>query len=137
MNTEAMNKKNHGRNVKRIREIVGMKQEALAAELGVGQQRMSAIEQKEEIEDELMEQIARILKVPAEAIRNFDEEKAVNIISNTFHDSAVGNVYFPTLNPIDKWIEALKKNEELYERLLKTEREKNELLQNLLKENKA
>ncbi len=126
-------KKHEGRNVKRIREIVGMKQEALAAGLGVNQQRMSAIEQKEEIDDELMLRIAEILKVPAEAIRNFDEQATVSILSNTFHEHAIiANSGTVTINPVEKWIEAIKKNEELYEALLKAEREKIALLEKML-----
>ncbi|MBO9571595.1 MAG: helix-turn-helix transcriptional regulator [Chitinophagaceae bacterium] len=134
-----MHKKHHGRNVKRIREILGRKQEDLATELGVNQQRMSAIEQKEEIEDELMQQIAQILNVPIEAIKNYDDEKAINIVANTFHadNSSVAFAYsdLATINPIDKWLEAIKKNEDLYEQLLKSEREKNQLLQSLINKN--
>ena len=45
--------KNHiGRKIGRIRELRGMKQEALAAELGISQQSISQLEQSERIEDE-------------------------------------------------------------------------------------
>jgi hypothetical protein len=50
-----------------------------------------------------LEQVAAILKIPAEAIRNFDEEKAVNIISNTFDE--LGQLYINNqfiYHPIDK-----------------------------------
>ena len=37
--------------------------------------------------------VIQILKVPEEAIKNFDEEQAINIISNTFHREAfIGNI---------------------------------------------
>jgi hypothetical protein len=39
----------------------------------------------------VLEQVAKILKVPVETIKNFDEQTAINIISNTFHDSAFIN----------------------------------------------
>jgi len=42
--------------------------------------------------------------------------------------------YSPTFNPIEKWMEALEQNKQLYERLLQTEREKIELLERMLKE---
>jgi transcriptional regulator with XRE-family HTH domain len=87
-----------GRNVKRFREMLGIKQEALALELGDdwSQRKISLLEQKEVIEPELLEQVAKALKVPAEAIKNFDEEAAINIISNTVnnHDNATGNSLF-------------------------------------------
>jgi transcriptional regulator with XRE-family HTH domain len=140
--TTDMSKTIHqGRNVKRFREMLGIKQEGLALELGDdwNQKKISLLEQKEIIEEDLLEQVAKALKLPVEAIKNFDEEAAVNIISNTFTDnnySAVGYIanYNPTFNPIDKLIEALDENKKLYERLLQSEREKNELLQKLLDE---
>jgi len=137
MTTTDMNEKIHqGRNVKRFREMLGIKQEALANELGEDwtQKKVSLLEQKETIEPDLLEQVAKVLKVPVEAIKNFDEEKAVHIISNTFNDSSIlnGINYNPTFNPIDKWVVALEENKKLYERLLQTEREKIELLQKML-----
>lgn len=118
-----------GRNVKRFREMLGMKQEALAYELGEewNQKKVSLLEQKEIIEDPLLEQIAGLLKVLAEAIKNFDEEKVVHIISNTFNDSSIlnGLNYYPTFNPIEKIVE-------LYEKLVASEKEKVELLKKML-----
>ncbi len=85
-----------------------------------------------------MEQVARALKVPAEALKNFSEEAAVNIISNTFQDESVAyaQYYKCTFNPFEKWVETTEKNEKLYEALLKSEREKVELLEKLLSEKK-
>ena len=130
-----------GRNIKRFREMLQIKQEALAWELGEdwSQKRVSLLEQKEVIEDDILDQVARILKVPAEAIKSFDADNAVNIITNTVNnsDSATGNHlnYYPTFNPLDKWAEALEENKKLYERLLQSEREKVELLQNMMGRN--
>jgi len=122
----------HGRNVKRFREMLGLKQEALALELGEewNQKRVSLLESKEVIEPEVLSAIAKVLKVPEEAIKNFDEEKAINIISNTFNDTSMLNAvnYNPTFNPIDKLIEVFEENKKLYEQLLASEREKIELL---------
>ncbi len=118
-----------GRNVKRIREILGIKQDTLANDLGLSQQSISQIEQKEVIDDELMNRISAILHVPVEAIRNFDSEAAINIISNTFtsQDNSILNAINPycTFNPIDKIVE-------LFEKLVESEKEKVELLKKLL-----
>ncbi|WP_339881429.1 XRE family transcriptional regulator [uncultured Algoriphagus sp.] len=134
-----MNEKiHHGRNIKRFREMLGIKQEALAFELGAdwSQKKISLLEQKEEVEEDLLRQVAEILKVPAEAIKSFNEEKAVNIISNSFtsHDNATGLIYNhnPTFNPLDKLIESMEENKKLYERLLESEKEKVELLKKML-----
>ena len=106
--------------------------EGLAYELGEDwtQKRVSILEQKETIEQDILDQVARILHVPADAIKNFDEQQAINIISNTFHDTNGLVNYNPSfnINPIDKWVEALEENKKLYERLLKAEQDKNELL---------
>jgi transcriptional regulator with XRE-family HTH domain len=137
MSTHDSQTTNHeGRNVKRLREILGIKQETLAAELGINQQKMSFIEQKEHIEDDMMAEIAKILKVPVDAIRNFNEEAVYNKIL-TFNDNSTMNDhsafnYNCTINPIDKWAEALEENKRLYERLLQSEREKVAILEKLL-----
>ena len=114
-----------GQKVERIRTFRGFKQEYLASKLGVSQQTVSKIEQQEEIEDALLKQIAEALGVTPEVIRNFDEDKITyiinhqyNIYNNEIKDNATNNFVF---NPIEKIAE-------LYERLLTTEREKNELL---------
>jgi transcriptional regulator with XRE-family HTH domain len=81
MMSETHTKKIHeGRNVKRFREMLGIKQDALAAGLGDdwNQQKISLLEQKETIDDAVLQQVAAALKIPAEAIQNFDEEQAVN-----------------------------------------------------------
>lgn len=118
-----------GRNVKRFREMLGIKQEVLAFDLDISQQKISQLEQKEIIENDLLQKISEVMKIPVEAFQNFDEEQAVSIISNTFtnHDSSTGISYnfHPTFNPIDKVIELYDEKIALYERLLK---EKDDML---------
>jgi len=121
-----------GRNVKRFREMLGIKQEALALELGDdwNQKKVSLLEQKEVIDDLLLEQVAKVLKVPAEAIKNFDEEAAI-VYFNTFNDNSFSHsngtfsAYHCTFNPVDKIVE-------LYEALITSEKEKVALLEKLL-----
>jgi len=115
-----------GRNVKRFREMLGIKQDALAWELGEdwNQQKVSLIEQKEIIDANLLRQISSVLKIPVEAIQNFDEETAINVIANTFtsYDSATGNsINYGTINfhPIDKISQLHEEKMALYERMLK------------------
>src|SRR5258706_4385509 len=81
-----------GRNIKRFREMLGIKQDALAAGLGDdwNQQKIFLLEQKETIDIPLLQQISAVLKIPVEAFQNFDEEQAVNFISNTFDNAAIG-----------------------------------------------
>ncbi len=124
-----------GRNVKRFREMPGIKQDVLANDPGLSQQAIAALEQKEALEEAQLQQIAALLKVPAEAIKNFDEENALNIISNTFHEAAfINSTGTFNIDPVEKWMEALGENKNLYERLLNSEKEKVALLQQLLNE---
>lgn len=124
-----------GRKISRIRELRGIKQEYLAVELGVSQQSISRMESSEVVEDELLERVAKVLGVPVEGIKNFSEEAVFNIIGNTVtnHDNASMFSYYPTFNPIDKLMQALEENKALYERLLKSEQEKVELLKQQIK----
>lgn len=130
---ETNTKKVHeGRNVKRFREMLGIKQDALAADLGDdwNQQKISLLEQKETIDATLLQQISAALKIPAEAIQNFDEEQAVNIIANTIDNGAIGYQRNEncTLNPIEKIIQLHEEKIALYERMLK---EKDEMMARL------
>ena len=113
--------------IKRIREIPGIKQDALPPEPGLSWQAISSLEQKEKIDDKILGDVAKILNVSVDAIKNFDDQGMLNVISNTFNDHAVlnGILYNPTFNPFDKMVE-------LYEALLKSEREKIALLERLL-----
>ena len=112
-----------GHNTKRFREMLGIKQDALAADLGDdwNQQKVSLLEQKETIDPALLQQISSALKIPAEAIQNFDEEQAINIISNTFGDNAcVGNPNSTfNFNPIEEIKKLHEEKIALYERMLK------------------
>ncbi len=126
IDTDMQNKKIHqGRNIKRFREMLGIKQEALAFELGEdwNQKKISLLEQKETVEADIVAKVAGILKVPAEAIENFDEEQAISIISNTASfDNCQQPAFFnfqPTFNPIDKIVELYDEKIALYERMLK------------------
>jgi len=123
-----------GRNVKRFREMLGIKQEALALDLGDdwNQKKVSLLEQKETIEDPLLQKISEVLKIPVEAFQNFDEEQAINIISSNFHDNATG-VIVNNYNPIDKIIQLHEEKIALYERMLKEKDDMMTRLEELIK----
>lgn len=129
----AIAKKHIGRNISRIREMRGIKQETLAELLGVSQQKISLYENAEELEDIKLEPIAKALEISVEALKNFSEEAVFNIISNTFNEnSSNNNNYLCTINPIDKLIEVYDENKKLYERLLESEKEKSRLIEELI-----
>jgi transcriptional regulator with XRE-family HTH domain len=124
--------KHLGRNISRIRELRGIKQEALAMAIGVSQQTISNIEGSEAVDEEKLALIAKELGVSVEGIENFSEDAVLNIINNTFNTNDNGvailktESYNPTFNPLDKVVE-------LYERLVQAEKEKVAYLEKLLK----
>ena len=131
-------KKHLGRKIGRMREILGIKQDVVADKLGISQSKVSYIEQSEEVDDTTLEKIAGALGVKPEAIKNFDEESVIYNIQNNYEGATLhGSPNYQqnnhcTFHPIEKWVEAIEKNEKLYDELLKSEREKVALLEKLL-----
>lgn len=116
-----------GRKISRIRELRGMKQDTLAAELGVSQQAISKMEQSEKIEDEALERVATVLGVPAEGIKQFSDEAVMSFIASSY-DNAASIAQYYNFNPIEKIVALYDEKVQLLERLLASEREKVDLL---------
>jgi transcriptional regulator with XRE-family HTH domain len=123
-----------GRNVKRIREMLGVKQEALAMDLGISQQAVSALEQREVLDKEMLQKVANVLRISPEAIKNFSEDNVINIFSNSYSDHA--STIYNNFNPLEMYVGQVEENKRLYEALLKSEREKIALLERMLNERK-
>lgn len=138
MNTNEPNQRrtiHEGRNVKRFREMLGIKQDAFAIELGNewSQKKVSLLESRETIDQETLTAVAKVLKVPEEAIRNFDEQRAIDNIHNNYasagekqQDSSAHLMYnHCVFSIIEKLFDEVKtlyvENKNLYERLLKKE----------------
>ena len=133
---DIMSRRHIGRNIQKIRVYLGMKQGALAADLGVSQNVISKIEKESEIEEGLLNKIASVLGISAEVIKDFDVERAICNINNykdaTISPGATATVYAAhtqQINPLEKLVE-------LYERLLKSEQEKIEILRECIKQGK-
>lgn len=96
-----------GKNLKRIREIMGLKQEVLGRKCpgNYSQQRISEFENQWTIDEPTLQELAEGLGVTVEFIRAFNEEKAIYNIqhnSNTYNDHAEDHShaqhYQPTIN---------------------------------------
>lgn len=120
-----------GHNIQRTREIVGIKQFALAESCGWSQQQMSKLENSETIDESTLDTIAEKLGVTAEFIKNFSEEKTVYYIqnNNTFRDNSSTQHFKPVLNNgsvdqlmslLEKYLEEDKKKSFQIESLTKT-----------------
>lgn len=131
MNFKLTNRSNSteiGTKVQLIRKYFGVKQEALASELGISQQEYSKIEQQEDIEESTLSEIARALNVSPQVIKNFNVEKAIANIN--YSHTGNSNPEFENTRVIN--VDPINKIVELYERLLNSEREKIELLKNTI-----
>jgi transcriptional regulator with XRE-family HTH domain len=104
-----------GKKIERIRELRGMKQETLAAGLGISQQAVSKMEQSTEIDDKKLKKVADVLGVTVEGIKKFNEELAIYNIQNNYDNTADSMTF--QQNSMEKIIE-------LYERILSLERDK-------------
>ncbi|QEC44154.1 helix-turn-helix transcriptional regulator [Pseudobacter ginsenosidimutans] len=106
-----------GQNIQKFRLIREKSQGDVAAELevkrgkAVSQQFVSDLENKETIEDdELLRQIAEILRVDPEVIKSMDWNAAINIISCTFKDNSnAAHTVNQTIYPLDKLLEFFEK----------------------------
>ena len=129
---EKENRRHVGRNLQRIRVYLGMKQEALAADHGENQQVNSKIEKQEEIEEGFLKRIAEVLGISEEVIKDFDVEKTIfNINHHNYKDANISEG--ATTYAIVQQINPLEKIVELYERLLKSEQDKIEILKKYMK----
>ena len=133
--------KHLGRKIKKMRDLLGVRQEALAEKLDTSQQAISKIEQTEDVDEVVLEKVAKALGVNSEAIKNLDEDATVyNIVANhgaVDHISGLQN-YMGTqiFNPMEKWEQSIKENKKLYEALLKEKDEKIAMLKKLLEDRK-
>lgn len=121
-------KRHIGRNIEKIRDYLGVKQSALAFDTGFSQQEISGFEHQEDVSEDVLDKIAKSLGVTSEMIKNFDVEKVIYQINHVTEKAFEkgSTAIFQQFNPIEKIVE-------LYERLLKSEREKIEILKGIKK----
>lgn len=117
-----------GYNIKRIREIIGIKQTELGAKCNGGwsQQQISKLENLEVIDESTLGIVAEGLGVTSEFIKNFKEEKAIYNIQNN-NDNATQNAnYIHTANyqPVEKIVE-------IFEKFMAEDKQKTALIEKL------
>ena len=137
----------HGHAIKRFRHTLGIKQEALAAEMRLSQALISTYEQRKVLNDDVIERFAKALNVAPELIKELEEDPVTFIVeNNTFENGSVNNIASSsdisnencgnTYNPIEQILELSKEKTILYERMLELEKEKSALLEQMIKEKK-
>jgi len=68
-----------GKNIRAVRLLLGIKQEAFARLMGVSQQNISRLESMEKISAPKLAAVADVLGVPIGVIQNFSEKMALQI----------------------------------------------------------
>lgn len=117
-----------GPNIKFLRNLKGLKQEAVAIELGISQAEYSLIENSDAVDDQIIFQIAQIINVTPEIIKEFNENQAFYSIENKVENTTItenAHGIHQVFSPVEKVVE-------LYERLLASEKEKIEILKSKL-----
>ena len=113
-----------GHNVKRLREILEIKQYILAFGIGCSQQALSRIEGQEIIKDEMLIKISVELRISKEIIKDYNIDDVLRNLLNKLSEKGVSN---DSHNLSDKTIE-------LYERIIQEKDEKIKLLERLCQE---
>ena len=146
MTTDQTPKAHLGRNVRHFRLESNLSQEEFADLLGApwSQKKVSQLENKTDIDTDVLEEIARVLNVSAEEIKEYSETPVVNNIQNNYegsnnnatvsNHSQQGPNYGCTFNPLDKLIEAHEEIKKLNAALLKEKDDKITLLNKMLQE---
>jgi transcriptional regulator with XRE-family HTH domain len=136
MNMPNIKQPHIGRKVEKLRELRGMKQETLAAALGITQHAISRIENSETIDEEKLAMIAEALGISADAIKNFNEDATFNFIENNNNDFV--GVNFGTFNSGGREKEDLMITLlNAYRELAETQKEHNRLLEQIVQKLKG
>ncbi len=102
-----------GQNISKIRELLGIKQETLAANLKISQQTVSKIEQTKQLNQHTINRIAAALEVPATAIAQYNDKLIIDYLK--------GCVGGHPMNVVPQYFELLKKMVVLFEQILQLE----------------
>jgi len=120
-----------GQNIAKLRGMKRLTQKEIATKLNLSQSEYSKIEQKAEIDEDLLSLIASALEISPDALKNFNEDFVIFNIEN-MNDNAANYQYH--FNPIEKVVD-------LYERLLREKEEiikqKDDMIEMYKKEQKA
>ncbi len=103
----------HGKNLRTLRLLHGMKQELFARKLGISQQRVSRLELHETISQSKLDKAAEGLSVSAETIKTLDENTLLTLATEAKPELLTSSVremikfYQEEISKNDKKIEEL------------------------------
>ncbi len=100
-----------GRNIAKLRAVKGYKQEEFAKLLKISQQALSRLENKKEVDEDILKLVADKLEVPIEAIQAFNSDSFINNFNQKV-EQVNNQVETININPFEKI-------EELYKQIIK------------------
>jgi len=100
-----------GRNIRRVRELLNVKQQTQADLLSVSQQTVSKIEQTQYMSNSVIDRIAKALAVEAGVILYYDDARIINYLRAK---DAVTHCYLTLQNQV----EFLRKTIKLFDKLI-------------------
>jgi transcriptional regulator with XRE-family HTH domain len=105
-----------GKNIAKIRELLGIKQESLALTLKISQQTISKIEQTENLRENTVERIANALGISTSMIYKYSDQLLIDFLKEAISDTDLPKAQASVQLPV------LEKIIELYERILLMEK---------------
>jgi transcriptional regulator with XRE-family HTH domain len=110
-----------GKNIAKIRELLGIKQDSLAFTLKISQQTISKIEQTENLRENTVERIANALGVSTSMIYKYSDQLLIDFLKEAISETDLLKEKTSVNLPV------LEKIIELYERLILLELERSKL----------
>lgn len=117
-------KSHMGLKIGRARRLVGLTQKDLADRLGITKQAISKLEQTEDVDDERLDKIADALGVSADGLRKFSTDNVLYYTNNYFENCGASTTNVGASNVENIHHFSIKQAMQLFEELLKMEREK-------------
>lgn len=129
----------HGHSIKRYRQSLGIKQEAIASDMGVSQALVSFYEKKKFIENEMLEKFAQVLNISPEILKELEEDPVTAIAAKRAKEESEGDesqaIESQQMDLVKQFLELTNEKAALYKRILSIENEKAALMKNLLNKN--
>jgi transcriptional regulator with XRE-family HTH domain len=82
----------HGKNLRTLRLLHGMKQELFARKMGISQQRVSRMELQKTISQSKLDKAAEVLGISAETIKTLDENTLLLVATGVQPELLTGSV---------------------------------------------
>lgn len=115
-----------GNNLRRIREILQMKQDTLALKLSMSQQAVSAMERRPVLGEALLQKLSTVLGVPPIVVRHFNDQRLRSFLVACFvaNDMPASSDITSSGTLWVRYLDLIEENRRLYQELIREKEEK-------------